>query len=100
MNSSNLKQPCFLHATNNNVCVLNPILGGGLISPPHDFSTVAPKRQYKVGVMGYVNLSYFIGKTPKKVLGSKKNLGPDPEALKVGPTENSGGLKSRFFTLG
>ena len=47
-------------------------------------STVAARRTEKVGVMGYVNLSYYIGKTPKKVLGSKKSCGPVQRALKLG----------------
>ena len=47
-------------------------------------STVAARRTEKVGVMGYVNLSYYIGKTPKKVLGPKKSCGPVQRALKLG----------------
>ena len=50
--------------------------------------------------MGYVNLIYYIGKTPKKVLGPKKNSWPGPEGLEVGLAENSGALKSGFFILG
>ena len=43
--------------------------------------------------MRYVILSYYIG----KVLGPKKNLWPSPEALEVGPAEDSGALK--YFGL-
>ena len=55
---------------------LNPRLGGGRTPTPMTFSTVVPKRQYKVGVMGYIDLNYYIGKTPKQVLGLKIFLGP------------------------
>ena len=42
--------------------------------------------------MGYVNLSYDIGKTPEKVSGPKIFFGSDLEALKVGLPENFGTL--------
>ena len=45
-------------------------------APPMTFSTVAPWKTVKVGVMGYQNLSYCIGKTPKKVSGQKNLLSP------------------------
>ena len=80
--------------------MINPILSGEVDSgPPHDFSAVAPKRQYKAGVMGYVNLSYYIGKTPKQVSGPKIFFGSGPEALKVGLPENFGTLKSGCFNF-
>ena len=38
--------------------------------------------------MGYVNLSYCIGKTPKKVLGPTIFSWSGQEAVKVGPAKN------------
>ena len=58
--------------------------------------------QYKVGVMGYgvckSKLLYW--EDTQKDFGSKNILWPGPEGLEVGPAENSGALKSGFFTLG
>ena len=47
--------------------------------------------------MGYVNLSYDIGKTPKMVLGRKKFCGPVQRPSKSGRRKNSGASKSGFF---
>ena len=72
----------------------NPILGGGRPdSAPMTSSTVAPKRKYNVGVMGYENLSYYVGKTPKQVSGPKIFLGP------VQRPSNFGTLKFGFFNF-
>ena len=60
------------------------------------FSNVAPRKIVKVGVMGYENLSYCIGKTPKKVSGPKNFLGP---VRKLGPAENLSASKSGFFNF-
>ena len=43
--------------------------------------------------MGYENLSYCIGKTPKKVFGSGQ------EAVEVGPAENLSVSKSGFLNF-
>ena len=53
--------------------MINPIWGGGGAdsAPLMTFSTVAPWKTVKVGVMGYQNLSYCTGKTPRKVSGPK-----------------------------
>ena len=58
--------------------------GGGGNSPHLYFSTVAARRSKKVGVMGYVNLSYYVGKTPKQVSGLKNFLGPVQRPSKSG----------------
>ena len=50
--------------------------GGADSAPPMTFLNVAPRKIVKCGVMGYENLCYCIGKTPKKVLGPKFFLGP------------------------
>ena len=48
------------------------------------FKTVATFKTVKSwGHMQYVNLSYDIGKTPKKVLGPKILFGSCQEAIKV-----------------
>ena len=47
--------------------------------------------------MGYVILSYYIGKTPEKVSGPKSFFGSGPDVLKVRPTKNFGTLNSPFF---
>ena len=57
---------------------------GAESTPPVLFRPKHPEGLQKVGFMGYVNLSYYIGKTPKKVLGPKKFCGPIQRALKLG----------------
>ena len=59
--------------------------GGGVgIRPPVLFRPKHPEGLQKVGVMGYVNLSYYIGKTPKMVLGPKNFCGPVQRPSKSG----------------
>ena len=48
------------------------------------FQLKHPEGLQKGGVMGYVNLSYYIGKTPKMVLGRKKCFGPVQKPSKSG----------------
>ena len=52
--------------------------GGGRIPPPPPalFRPKHPEGQQNVGVTGYVNLSYYIGKTPEKVSGPKNFFWP------------------------
>ena len=55
----------------------------------------------KVGVMGYVNLSYYIGKTPKMVLGQRKFCGPVQRSSRLGRRKilGSRNLDSFYFWL-
>ena len=73
--------------------------GGGRRNQPGPvlFRPKHPEGLQKVGVMGYVNLSYDIGKTPKMVLGRKKFCGPVQRPSKSGRRKNSGASKSGFF---
>ena len=49
--------------------------------------------------MGYENLSYCIGKTPKKVLGPNFFFGSGQEAVEAGPAENLSASKSGFLNF-
>ena len=49
--------------------------------------------------MGYVNLSYYMGKTPEKVSGHKNFFGSGQEAVEVGPAEILSASKSQFFNF-
>ena len=55
--------------------------------------------------MGYVNLGYYIGKTPKKVSGPKKISGPVQRPAKLGwpkilePLDLDFLLLAKFFAL-
>ena len=57
---------------------------GAESTPPVLFRPKHPEGLQKVEVMGYVNFSYYIGKTPKKVLGPKKFCGPVQKPSKSG----------------
>ena len=80
---------------------LNPILGGGgrIPPPPWLFRPWRPESWYKVVVMGYVTLSYYIGKTPEKVSGPKIFFWFGQEAGEVGSVENLSASKTGFFNF-
>ena len=48
--------------------------------------------------MGYLNISYFIGKTPINVFGPK-SFESGQEADEVGQTKNFSAFKSGFFNF-
>ena len=74
--------------------------GGGRNQPvPVLFRPKHPEGLQKVGVMGYVNLSYYIGKTPKMVLGRKKFCGPVQRPSKSGRRKILEPRNLDFFTL-
>ena len=81
---------------------LNPIWSGGGAESARTciLSTVAARRTEKVGVMGYVNSSYYIGKTPKKVLGAKEFLGPVQRPAKLGRPKIMEPRNLYFFYFG
>ena len=78
-----------------NLTSINLIWRGGGEGPESSrsctFSTKHPEGLQKVGVMGYVNLSYYIGNTPKMVYSPKKFV-----ARSRGPRSWAGG---KFWSL-
>ena len=60
------------------------------------FLTVAPLNNVKGGVMGYVNLNIYVGKTSKKV-SDQKNRWSGPGGVEVEKTKHSQTSKSGFF---
>ena len=74
--------------------------GGHKVPTPVLFQPKHPEGLQKVGVMGYVNLSYYIGKTPKRILGPRKFFGPVQRPSKLGRRKILEPRNLDFFTLG
>ena len=89
-----------VHQLQEMVTLLTPIWSGGGISPHLYFLTVAARRTEKSGGHVVCKSKLLHWEDTQKGFRSKKILWPGPEGVEVGPAENSGAMKSKFFISG